>query len=315
MFRLLPAVVGLLIWVSACLSATTGSAAQPEDALQQQSVRQEQIKTSASKVGGQLDQILSEFDLNGISGEDVKVLRAIRSVLNRLTDQEMQRVLQMLTEARQAPDQNNQQVANAFSGQRSIITQLRQLLIEYQRQQAIYDIAVRLKELAARQTENMRLAVWLARQVDRKTLEQFQETHRLNLQLQETEEASLRAETSQILDQLERVVAQSGDAVTAERPRRALERAKEAGLISALDAAAAELKSARLLGAAGTEKRARDQMREVARLLTQSLDKQDALREALRELDQAIDKQNTVTDTTRKLQNREIGRASCRERV
>ena len=57
--------------------------------------------------------ILSEFDLNGISGEDVKVLRAIRSVLNRLTDQEMQRVLQMLTEARQAPDQNNQQVANA----------------------------------------------------------------------------------------------------------------------------------------------------------------------------------------------------------
>ena len=127
----------------------------------------------------------------------------------------------------------------------------------------------------------------------------------MNLQLQETEEASLRAETSQILDQLERVVAQSGDAVTAERPRRALERAKEAGLISALDAAAAELKIARLLGAAGTEKRARDQMREVARLLTQSLDKQDALREALRELDQAIDKQNTVTDTTRKLQNRE----------
>ncbi|MBL9166747.1 MAG: hypothetical protein JNN07_03330 [Verrucomicrobiales bacterium] len=288
-----------------CMSAWGMVAAPAEDPLQQQSAKQEQIKTSATRVGIQLDQILTEFDLNGISGEDVKILRAIRSVLNRLTDQDMQKVLQLLTDARQNQNSNNQQVSEAFSGQRNIITQLRQLLTEYQRQQAVYDIAIRLKELAARQTDNMRLAVWLARQVDRKALEQFQETQRLNLQLQETDEASIRAETSLVLDQLEKLVTASGDATTAERPRLALERAKQGGMMLALDTALRELKSARMLGAAGSEKRARDQMREVARLLTQSLDKQDALREALRELDAAIDKQQALTDATRKLQNKE----------
>jgi hypothetical protein len=265
----------------------------------------------ASRIGAQLDQILSDFDLNGISGEDVKVLRAIRSVLGRLTEQEMQKVVEYLSQARKTPEQNGQQVADAFSGQRTIITQLHQLLLEYQRQQAVYDIALRLKELATRQTENMRLAVWLARQVDRKTLEQFQETHRLNLQLQEAEESSLRTESGQVLEQLDRVVAQSGDAATADRPRRALKQARDGGLLAALEASLEGLKGARLLGAAGDEKRARDQMREVARILTRSLDRRDALREAVRELDAAIDKQSGVADATRRLQNRE--EASKRE--
>ncbi|HAM73891.1 MAG TPA: hypothetical protein DCM86_19855 [Verrucomicrobiales bacterium] len=289
-------------WIFACGGVF---AAAPDDPLQQQSARQEGIRNSAAKIGGQLDQILSEFELNGLSGEDVKVLRAIRGVLNRLTDQEMAKVLEYLTEARKAPEANGQRVAEAFSGQRSIITQLRQLLVEYQRQQVVHDIALRLKELAARQTENMRLAVWLARQVDRKTLEQFQESHRLNLQLQETEEASLRVETAQVVDQLERLVGQSVDAATAERPRRALGQAREGGLLPSLNGALEGLKTARLLGAAGDEKRARDQMREVARLLTLSLDKQDALREALRELDSAIDRQSALSEATRKLQNRD----------
>lgn len=302
--------VTVLPWMVLCLGTALSCAwaASPEDALQQQSSKQEQIRASASKVGVQLDSILNEFELNGISGEDVKILRAIRSVLGRLTDEEMQHVLQLLNDARTrstSAGEGDQKVAEAFSGQRSIITQLHQLLIEYQRQQAVYDLAIRLKELATRQTDNMRLAVWLARQVERKTLEQFQETHRLNLQLQETDEASIRAETSQVMDQLEKLVAQSVEASTGERPRRALQRAKESGLLGSLDTALQDLKSARMLGAAGSEKRARDQMREVARLLTQSMDKRDALREALRELDAAIDKQQSLSEATRKLQNKE----------
>lgn len=300
-FKAVLGMVSTFLWMFGLLAG----AAPAEDPLQQQSSKQEQIKTSASRVGTQLDQILTEFDLNGISGEDVKILRAIRGVLGRLTEQDMQKVVQLLNEARTNPAGISQQVTEAFSGQRNIITQLRQLLTEYQRQQAVYDIAIRLKELAARQTDNMRLAVWLARQVERKALEQFQETQRLNLQLQETDEASIRAETALVLDQLEKLVSQSGDAATAERPRRALDQVKEGGLVTALDTALKELKNARMLGAAGSEKRARDQMREIARLLTQSLDKQDALREAIRELDAAIDKQQAVADATRKLQNRE----------
>lgn len=293
-----------LLWLL-LQSAAPAWGATPEDPLAQQSTKQEQIRTSASRVGQQLDQVLTEFDLNGISGEDVKVLKAIRGVLHRLTEEEMQTVLRYLGEARKDANPAAQQVAEAFSGQRNIITQLRQLLSEYQRQQAVYDIAQRLRELATRQTDNMRLAVWLSRQVERKDPSQFQETQRLNLQLQETEETSLRAETAQVIEQLDRLVQQSGDAATAERSRKALDLARDSGLLKSVETAVNDLKAARMLGAAGNEKRARDQMREVARLLTQSLDKRDALREAIRELDAAMDRQRSITDTTRKLATRE----------
>ncbi len=276
-----------------------------EDPLQQQSLRQEQLRGATARIGGQLDQILTDFDLNGISGEDVKLLRAIRSVLHRLTEKEMQSVLALLDQARQQPGQLGQPVAEAFSGQRSIITQLQQLLVEYQRQQAVYDIALRLKELAGRQTENMRLAVWLGRQIERKSPEQYLESQRVNLQLQETEEASLRAETAQVLDQLNKLVTQSGDAPTMERPRKALERSREGQLLKVIDTCLEELKLGRLLGAAGNEKRSRDLMREVARLLTQSLDRRDAIREALRELDIALDQQRKVSESSRGLRTLE----------
>ena len=294
-----------LLALALLLSPIVGRAAAPEDPLQQQTLRQEQLRATTARIGGQLDQVLTDFDLNGISGEDVKILRAIRSVLSRLTEQDMQKVLTLLQDARQTNQGNGGQIAEAFSGQQGIVTQLRQLLAEYNRQQAVYDIAIRLKELASRQTDNMRLAVWLARQVDRKTLQQYQETQRLNLQLQESEESSLRAETSQVLDQLDKLVALSADAPTAERPRKALQRSQEGGLVKGIDTSTEDLKAGRLLGAAGNEKRVRDLMREVARMLTQSLDKKDAIREAVRELDIAMEKQQRLTDLTRKVVNKE----------
>ena len=57
------------------------SPANPSDAaFQQELVKQQQIKTTTKRVGDQLEGVIAEFDRNGISGEDVKVLRAIRGV-------------------------------------------------------------------------------------------------------------------------------------------------------------------------------------------------------------------------------------------
>ena len=58
---------------------------------------------------------------------------------------------------------STRRASDAYSSQKIIITQLKQLVLEYQRQQAIYEISLRLKELARKQTENMWLGVWLAR--------------------------------------------------------------------------------------------------------------------------------------------------------
>ncbi|MBM3848163.1 MAG: hypothetical protein FJ405_17985, partial [Verrucomicrobia bacterium] len=295
----------LLVLLAAASERSNAATPAQADPLRVQSARQEQIQGSSGRVAAQLDQILMEFELNGISGEDVNVLSAIRSVVHRISAEDMVKVIESLTKAREAGDSGGQQAADAFSSQRTIITQLRQVLAEYQRQQALHDIAMRLRELAARQTENMRLAVALARQVDRRNLDQYPETQRLNLQLQEAEESSLRAETGLVLDALGRLGESAGDATSAERIQKAVEMAKSSGLLSALDSAVQDLKNVRLLGAAGNEKKARDQMREIARQLTRSLDRRDALREALRELDVAMDKHQTLMERTRALQQKD----------
>jgi hypothetical protein len=95
--------------------------------------------------------------------------------------------------------------------------------------------------------------------------------------------------------------------VAAESPRAALQQAREGGILSALDAASGELRedNLKLFSAIGSEKRARDQMREIARLLVLSQNPADALRQAIQELDQAIDLQKGVKAETAKTKKRD----------
>ena len=87
---------------------STAHAAEPaptaNDGILQQELKQQQIKTTTKRVGDQLEAIIAEFDRNGISGEDVKVLRAIRGVLDKLSDKDMAKVLDFLQQSRVAPD-------------------------------------------------------------------------------------------------------------------------------------------------------------------------------------------------------------------
>ena len=103
-----------------------------------QEVKQQQIRSATQRVGEQLASIVSEFERNGIGGEDVKVLRAIRGVLGKLTEKDMEKVVQLLQQSRhtQDPTASNKNATEAYAGQKMIITQLNQLVLEYQRQQA-----------------------------------------------------------------------------------------------------------------------------------------------------------------------------------
>ena len=77
-------------------------AAAPADSLLQQELKQQQIKSTTRRVGEQLEIIIADFDRNGIAGEDVKVLRAIRGVLGYLTEKDMEKVIAFLQESRAA---------------------------------------------------------------------------------------------------------------------------------------------------------------------------------------------------------------------
>src|ERR1044072_5478781 len=65
----------------------------------QSEFKEVQIKRTTQRVGDQLSAIISEFERSGIAGEDVKVLRAIRMVLNRLSEQGMAQVVTLLQQA------------------------------------------------------------------------------------------------------------------------------------------------------------------------------------------------------------------------
>src|SRR5262245_51551397 len=90
--------------------------------LQQELSKQQQIKATTSRVGVQLEAIIAEFERNGINGEDVKVLRAIRTVLDKLSEKDMTRVLEFLQQSRAATDPAaaTQSATEAYAGQKSI---------------------------------------------------------------------------------------------------------------------------------------------------------------------------------------------------
>src|SRR5438874_10241031 len=301
------AAVGTIVLFFTANALPAENGALPNEQLLQQELKQQQIRTTTQRVADQLTAIIEEFDRNGIAGEDVKVLQAIRGVLSQLTAKEMEKVVGFLQQARTADDPNasTRIASDAYAGQKMIITQLKQLVLEYQRQQALYEISIRLKELANRQSANMWLGVWLANTTEGKQLGSFDEGQKSNLKIQEIDQENLKEEVSLVLKKLEKIAQEIADGPTAERPKQALQQVKEGGLHPALDTAVTELKTGKLLSAAGSEKKARDQLREVARLLTLSQDVAEALRQAIQDLDRAMDEQKQTLAKTRTVENKD----------
>ena len=280
------------------------------DRLLQSELKQQQIQRTTQRVGDQLSSIIDEFERNGITGEDVKVLRAIRLVLGRLSEKEMTQVITLLQQAQKAPDDSNakRDVTDAYSGQKTIIMQMKQLLLEYQRQQALYEMSIMLRGLAARQSANMRVGVWLARQTESRQINHFSEDEKRYLQQQEIDQVALKDEIGLVLNKLDKLSRESDGTPAGERPRAALEQAKNGGLLTALEGSVEDLKTAKLLSATGNQKRARDQMRDVARTLLLSKDLVDLLRAAILETESAIVQQKQVIEVTRKLERKDDAR-------
>jgi hypothetical protein len=292
---------------SVLFMACSRSWGAPGEPFLQQELKQQQLKSTTERVGQQLDAIIDEFHRNGIAGQDVTVLRTIRNVLGSLSETDMQLVVQYLQSARSAGDQNSstKQATEAYGRQKAIITKLKAIEAEYRRQAELYEVAMRLKELANRQTANMWLGVWLDKMMGGKPIGQFDEANKNNLKLQEIDQENLKEEVALILARLEKLAKDVQDGPTAERPKKAMEQIQSGGLKPALEDAFKDLQAARVLSAVGNEKRARDQLREIARMLVLSEDELEVLRQALRELDQAIDQQKQVTAKTKALETRD----------
>lgn len=288
--------------LTAALPAAVDTTLNAADILLQQELRQSQIKNTTARVGTQLDGIIDEFERNGLAGDDVAVLKAIRGVLGSLTQKEIDQVIELLQAARVSndPSKSSEKTMNAYAGQKSIIVQLRHLLLEYERQQIIREIARRLALLGKRQGNNMHETIALAKATLGRDARRGNEAQRISLQLQSTEQATINDESQIVIKKLTEVVA-AMDGIAAEKPRAAVARAEEGRLLTVVAAATGDLKTSNLLSAAGNEKRARDLFVEISRMLRPDRDKLQVLKEALKELDQAIEEQKKVADEASQL--------------
>jgi len=278
-----------------------------ERTFQQQELKQQQLKATTERVGQQLDAIIDEFDRNGISGQDVTVLGTIRNVLGTLSEQDMKLVVDYLQSARQAADPNasTKQATEAYGRQKAIIVKLKALEAEYRRQAELYEIAIRLKELASRQSANMWLGVWLDKSTGSKPISSFDEGNKNNLKLQEIDQENIKDEAALVLGKLNKLSKAVRDGPTAEHPKKAMEQVERGGLRPALEDAFKDLRESRVLSAIGNEQRARDQLRTISRILILSEDQLELLRQALRELEQTIDQQKLISTKTKAIDSKD----------
>ena len=273
--------------------------------LLQQELKQEQLKTTTQRVTVQLGVIIEEYERNGLGGDDVNVLKSIRTVLGRLGDKDMEKVVQLLQLTRTTPDLNasRQSGVEASSKQKFITIQLRQLLLEYQRQQALAALAGRFAALSRRQGDNLKEVVGLSNLLKVRDNGNVSDTHRLSLQLQESEQSTIGDEAKLVLGKLESLT-KDMDGPTGERPRAALQRSRDGQLLPTIDSAAVDLKAAKLLSAAGSEKMARDLFQELARMLMPARDKKDILRNAIHEVEKAIAQEKQVVAETKEIEGK-----------
>jgi hypothetical protein len=273
---------------------------QPLDQRVRESERKQQmIRTQTQRIGDELGSIITEFENNGMGqGEDVKVLRAIKSVLGNLSDKDMARVIELLGSARGGDaGQTKARVAQAFGGQKTIVVELRQLLLEYDRQQQLYELSLRFAQLAGRQNGNLKEAKRLVRSANGRSLDRFDEGQKISLSVQKDEQTAIRDESLAVINKLA-ALAKDTDSSIAERLNDSLKAAKKGRLEDSLKNSVEELKAGNLYRAAGSQKAARDQLRELSRLVAPPKDTVEILRQAAAELERlVIEQRNTIAVT------------------
>ena len=267
-----------------------------------QSARQQQLlRTHTEKIGDQLQALIADFQSNGLAGAEVQTLQTIAGSLTRLTDKEMQRVVELLQAARRAADAGTTQrrVVEAYAGQQSILLEMRQLVAAYRRRQELQEIATRFLALADRQGVNLHWTVAFAEAERDSVLPTHDETHRAALAAQASEQDAIGAEVRIAVGQLETFAKQPASREIAAPVRQTLATIATNQLLPLLNAAVAGLTNGQRLSAAGHEKNIRDQLRNLARLLTRPADPADLLKEALTDLDRAIRDESQVADDSR----------------
>ena len=289
----------LFIWLS-----VTNSFGAFQNSLLNQERKQQRIKDTTGRTGEQLDALIDEFNRNGLAGSDLDVIKAIRTVLGKLSSEQMDEIVKLLNGAREdtLKDSNSAaasaKVLTAFAGQKGVIVQLRRILLEYQSQVALFDLARLVKELGNRQTANLHEAITLAS--SNFVPGSPSRSEEISIQLQYTEQEALVGEVETILKRLSNI-AEMTKGSPDQRPNMAAKYADDSRLNENISKAVEEIKGKRLMSAVSFEKTSRDSLWQMAKILEPEKGELEQMVEALEKLETIIGKESEIREDTKKL--------------
>lgn len=282
---------------------TTNPAADTEQ-LRQAELRQSQIRQQTQLAAEQLDQIITDFETNGLGeGDDVKLLRQLHGMLGRLTSEQMQQVIVLLQQARATPDSAIPTARDAYDRQQRILVEFRRVLAEYQKTQSTYALAARVRQLMERQQMALRASIDLADALGEKLTAEPDARARESLAVQATEQQALAGELDDLLRQLATLAATPaapGASLQTDSARlsQALALARELGTLDTMRQAGSHLQQNALFRAGNLQRDSRDGLRKIWRQVGPPRDRLQQLSDAALELQQHLEMQTAVRQLT-----------------
>ena len=257
------------------------------DSLLRQEIKQQRITDTTGESARLLAELVDEFERNGLTGKDVEILGGIQSVLGNVSGGLMPEIVGQLKEVRVEPEGTRSTALTAYSGQKTVIYQMRQVLLAYQRQLALQQLAERVQQLGDRQSANLHEGVALITAQQKPNASRREHDFAVSLQLQKTEQLSLHREVGLVVEALGSLQSAFAGSLD-QRPTEALAFIAERKLTQATSQAVEDLKAGRLMSAAGFEKSARDTLWRLVAILQPERDPIERLLEALAKLDDII---------------------------
>ena len=183
----------LPLWLSA--ATPTSTKVKNNINLTRQKAGQQRIGDSIRRVGSQLDGLIGEYARNGLEGDDVDALKRFRGMLNKLTESEISKILKQLETSdllkKNTPEDS---VFGAFNDQKSVITKLNTIYLEWQQEQIFRELSDRFMKLSVVQQRNYRYAVQTAKAHNQIIPTNPSEEFKIDIRVQELDQTGINEE-------------------------------------------------------------------------------------------------------------------------
>ena len=122
------------------------------DRVRENETEQRELQVQAQGLIAEWSAMIADYERNGIADDDVKPVKNLLGLMSKLNDADMKKVIELLQQARATKDPKAalQQVAEAYSGQKTISLTFKRALAEFQRKQDAREIAAALEGFGAK---------------------------------------------------------------------------------------------------------------------------------------------------------------------